>query len=68
MFDRYRELFNLNPPLQIVRHPYEDKEKEKFRNRFPLAMLLQQTPKTYEVSYNYLNFMLCIYNLKKITM
>ena len=46
----YRELFNLNPPLEIVRQPYEDKEQEKVRNRFPLAVLLQQTPKTYEVS------------------
>ncbi|PWA50519.1 replication protein A 70 kDa DNA-binding subunit [Artemisia annua] len=30
----YRDLFNLNPPLEIV--------------RFPLAVLLTQTPKTYE--------------------
>ncbi|PWA38262.1 replication protein A 70 kDa DNA-binding subunit [Artemisia annua] len=44
----YRELFNLNPPLEIVRQPYEDIEKERMRNRFPLAVLLTQTPKTYE--------------------
>ncbi|PWA73217.1 nucleic acid-binding, OB-fold protein [Artemisia annua] len=25
----YRALFNINPPLQIVRHPYQDKEQEK---------------------------------------
>ncbi|PWA89056.1 replication protein A 70 kDa DNA-binding subunit [Artemisia annua] len=46
----YRELFNLNPPLEIVRHSYEDIEKEKMRNRFPLAVLLTQAPKTYEAS------------------
>ncbi|PWA45577.1 replication protein A 70 kDa DNA-binding subunit [Artemisia annua] len=44
----YKELFNLNPPLEIVRQPYEDIEKEKIRNRFPLAVLLTQTPKTNE--------------------
>ncbi|PWA89105.1 helitron helicase-like domain-containing protein [Artemisia annua] len=45
---RYKKLFNLNPPLEIVRQPYEDKEQEKLRNRFPLSVLLQQTPKMYE--------------------
>ncbi|PWA64002.1 nucleic acid-binding, OB-fold protein [Artemisia annua] len=44
----YRQLFNLNPPLNIVRQPYQDIEKERMRNRFPLAVLLTQTPKTYE--------------------
>ncbi|PWA75704.1 replication protein A 70 kDa DNA-binding subunit [Artemisia annua] len=44
----YRELLNLNPPLEIVRHSYQDIEKEKMRNRFPLAELLTKTPKTYE--------------------
>ncbi|PWA51603.1 replication protein A 70 kDa DNA-binding subunit [Artemisia annua] len=44
----YKELFNLNPPLEIVRQPYEDKEQEKLRNRFALSVLLHQIPKTYE--------------------
>ncbi|PWA35988.1 nucleic acid-binding, OB-fold protein [Artemisia annua] len=44
---RFRNLFNLNPPLQVIRQPFKDKEKEKTRNRFPLARLLQQIPKTY---------------------
>lgn len=56
MCDRYAELFNLNPPLEIVRQPYEDKEKEKMRNRFDLALLLKQTPKTYEVVKKDYNF------------
>ncbi|PWA80119.1 nucleic acid-binding, OB-fold protein [Artemisia annua] len=43
----FRNLFNLNPPLQVIRQPFKDKEKEKTRNRFPLARLLQQIPKTY---------------------
>ncbi|PWA91711.1 hypothetical protein CTI12_AA088610 [Artemisia annua] len=46
--NRYKEMFNLKPPLEIVRQPYKDREKEKFRNRFPLALLLSHTPKTYE--------------------
>ncbi|PWA52012.1 replication factor A protein 1 [Artemisia annua] len=45
---QYKEVFNLKPPLEIVRQPYKDREKEKFRNRFPLALLLSETPKTYE--------------------
>ncbi|PWA80597.1 replication protein A 70 kDa DNA-binding subunit [Artemisia annua] len=45
---QYREVFNLKTPLEIVRQPYKDREKEKFRNRFPLALLLGETPKTYE--------------------
>ncbi|PWA40071.1 nucleic acid-binding, OB-fold protein [Artemisia annua] len=45
---QYRELFNINPPLEIVRQPYEDIEKERMRNRFSLDTLLNQTPKTYE--------------------
>ncbi|PWA62805.1 nucleic acid-binding, OB-fold protein [Artemisia annua] len=48
MSHRYKELFNLNPPLEIVRQPYADKEQEKLRNRFPLSVLLQKNPKTYE--------------------
>ncbi|PWA55781.1 DNA helicase Pif1-like protein [Artemisia annua] len=34
---KYRALFNINPPLQIVRHPYQDREQEKMRNRIPLT-------------------------------
>lgn len=52
IYNRYRNLFNLNPPLQVIRQPFKDREKEKMRNRFPLATLIRQTPKTYTVSYN----------------
>ncbi|PWA89772.1 helitron helicase-like domain-containing protein [Artemisia annua] len=45
---QYKELFNLNPLLEIVRQPYQDKEKEKTRIRFPLAVLLKESPKTHE--------------------
>ncbi|PWA53276.1 helitron helicase-like domain-containing protein [Artemisia annua] len=45
---QYKQLFNINPPLEIVRQPYEDIEKERIRNRFPLHTLLNQAPKTYE--------------------
>ncbi|PWA39723.1 nucleic acid-binding, OB-fold protein [Artemisia annua] len=44
----YRAVFNLNPPLQVIRHPFQDKEKEKTRNRIPLAMLMGQNPLTYQ--------------------
>ncbi|PWA85132.1 DNA helicase Pif1-like protein [Artemisia annua] len=44
---KYRELYNLRPPLQIIRRPFQDKEKEKVRNRVPLAILLQENPKTH---------------------
>ncbi|PWA46862.1 nucleic acid-binding, OB-fold protein [Artemisia annua] len=43
----YRTLFNINPPLQIVRHPYEDKEQEKMRNRIPLDVLLKESPQSH---------------------
>ncbi|PWA83752.1 replication protein A 70 kDa DNA-binding subunit [Artemisia annua] len=36
----YKAAFDLNPPLQIVRHPYQDKEQEKMRNRIPFSKLL----------------------------
>ncbi|PWA36919.1 helitron helicase-like domain-containing protein [Artemisia annua] len=39
---QYREAFNLNPPLQIIRQPFKDKEREKFCNRYPLAVLMSE--------------------------
>ncbi|PWA91073.1 hypothetical protein CTI12_AA092750 [Artemisia annua] len=44
---QYRELYKLRAPLQIIRRPFQDKEKEKTRNRIPLAILLQETPRTH---------------------
>ncbi|PWA55907.1 nucleic acid-binding, OB-fold protein [Artemisia annua] len=38
----YRAAFNLIPPLPVIRQPFKDKEREKFRNRFPLADLMPQ--------------------------
>ncbi|PWA84869.1 nucleic acid-binding, OB-fold protein [Artemisia annua] len=38
----YRDAFNLIPPLPVIRQPFKDKEREKFRNRFPLADLMPQ--------------------------
>ncbi|PWA67829.1 helitron helicase-like domain-containing protein [Artemisia annua] len=43
----YRALFDINPPLRIVRHPYQDKEQEKMRNRIPLNMLLKESPQSH---------------------
>ncbi|PWA92201.1 nucleic acid-binding, OB-fold protein [Artemisia annua] len=43
----YREAFNLNPPLQIIRKAFKDKEKEKFRNRYPLAVLMAEPMEPY---------------------
>ncbi|PWA96022.1 nucleic acid-binding, OB-fold protein [Artemisia annua] len=43
----YRELHNLRPPLQIIKHAFQDKEKEKTRNRIPLADLIQEKPDTH---------------------
>lgn len=45
-------MFDLNPPLQVVRHPYQDKEQEKMRNRIPFSKLLTETPSTHTVSFN----------------
>ncbi|PWA35398.1 hypothetical protein CTI12_AA609870 [Artemisia annua] len=44
----YRTMFNINPPLQVIRQPFHDKEKEKTRNRFPLASLMVQVPLSYK--------------------
>ncbi|PWA46451.1 replication protein A 70 kDa DNA-binding subunit [Artemisia annua] len=46
--EEYRTMFNINPPLQVIRQPFHDKEKEKTRNRFPLASLMVQVPLTYQ--------------------
>ncbi|PWA43640.1 replication protein A 70 kDa DNA-binding subunit [Artemisia annua] len=43
----YKAAFDLNPPLQIVRHPYQDKEREKMRNRIPFSKLLAENPLTH---------------------
>ncbi|PWA88535.1 hypothetical protein CTI12_AA119640 [Artemisia annua] len=43
----YRSLFDINPPLQIVRHPYEDKEQERMRNRILLDVLLKESPQNH---------------------
>lgn len=44
---QYRAKHAVTPPLRICKTPYEDMEKEKFRNRFPLKTLLQQNPERY---------------------
>ncbi|PWA37789.1 nucleic acid-binding, OB-fold protein [Artemisia annua] len=44
---RYKAAFDIKPPLQIVRHPYKDKEQEKMRNKIPLSKLLTETPATH---------------------
>ena len=49
--NRFREKYQKNPPLRICKTPYEDIEKEKFRNRFPLKTLLKQDPGSYVVSF-----------------
>ncbi|PWA37121.1 nucleic acid-binding, OB-fold protein [Artemisia annua] len=43
----YKAAFVIKPPLQIVRHPYKDKEQEKTRNRIPLSKLLTKSPATH---------------------
>ncbi|PWA56645.1 nucleic acid-binding, OB-fold protein [Artemisia annua] len=43
----YKAAFDLNPPLQVVRHPYQDKEQEKMRNRIPFSKLLTENPLTH---------------------
>ncbi|PWA87133.1 nucleic acid-binding, OB-fold protein [Artemisia annua] len=43
----YREAFNLNPPLQIIRKAFKDKEREKLRNRYPLAVLMAEPIEPY---------------------
>ncbi|PWA56458.1 replication protein A 70 kDa DNA-binding subunit [Artemisia annua] len=43
----YKAAFDLNPPLQVVRHPYQDKEQEKMRNRIPFSKLLTENPFTH---------------------
>ncbi|PWA86557.1 nucleic acid-binding, OB-fold protein [Artemisia annua] len=45
----YKAAFDLNPPLQVVRHPYQDKEREKMRNRIPFSKLLTENPLTHTV-------------------
>ncbi|PWA96207.1 replication protein A 70 kDa DNA-binding subunit B [Artemisia annua] len=45
----YRELHNLRPPLQIIKQAFQDKDKEKTRNRIPLADLIQEKPHTHVV-------------------
>ena len=64
--NKYRNLFNLNPPLQVIRQPYKDKQKEKMRNRFPLAMLIRQTPKTYMVTYKFYTYLLFLLHINII--
>ncbi|PWA58989.1 nucleic acid-binding, OB-fold protein [Artemisia annua] len=44
----YREAFNLNPPLQITRQAFKDKEQEKMRNRYPLAVLMSEPIEPYK--------------------
>ncbi|PWA60434.1 nucleic acid-binding, OB-fold protein [Artemisia annua] len=45
--NEYRNLHNIRPPLQIVKHPFQDKDQEKIRNRFPLAILMKEDPHTH---------------------
>ena len=52
MLYRYKAAFDLDPPLQVVRHPYQDKEQEKMRNRVPLSKLLTEKPATHTVSFS----------------
>nr|GEW55098.1 hypothetical protein [Tanacetum cinerariifolium] len=43
----FRRRQHLNPPLEISKERFEDPNKEKDRNRFPLSTLLQQNPGSY---------------------
>ncbi|PWA81791.1 hypothetical protein CTI12_AA184760 [Artemisia annua] len=43
----YKAMFDINQPLQIIRHPYQDKEQEKMRNRIPFSKLLTENPATH---------------------
>ncbi|PWA43697.1 nucleic acid-binding, OB-fold protein [Artemisia annua] len=43
----YQAAFDQNPPLQVVRHPYQDKEQEKMRNMIPFSKLLTENPLTH---------------------
>nr|GEX58326.1 hypothetical protein [Tanacetum cinerariifolium] len=42
------QLPNTGPMLEIVHARYEDMEREKMRNRFPLAILLDVDPQNYQ--------------------
>ncbi|PWA43981.1 nucleic acid-binding, OB-fold protein [Artemisia annua] len=44
---QYKQLYEENPPLSVTRYRLPDIEQEKNKNRFPLAVLLTQTPETY---------------------
>lgn len=50
--DRYKELYENEAPLDVIRYRLDDPEQEKRRNRFPLAKLLAQNPEPYQVTYN----------------
>nr|GEY60702.1 hypothetical protein [Tanacetum cinerariifolium] len=45
----FRRRQHLNPPLEISKERFEDPNKEKDRNRFPLSTLLQQNPDSYRM-------------------
>ncbi|GKE42397.1 hypothetical protein Tco_1469681 [Tanacetum coccineum] len=44
----YPQLPNTGPMLEIVNERYEDMEREKMRNRFPLAVLREVDPQNYQ--------------------
>ena len=64
LLNRYKAAFDLNPPLQVVRHPFQDKEQEKMRNRVPLSKLLTESPASHTVRFN--TFASTIFSFYKI--
>ena len=49
MCNRYRELYEQQPQLDVIRYRFENREQEKYKNRFPLNLLIKQNPDPYQV-------------------
>ncbi|PWA57527.1 nucleic acid-binding, OB-fold protein [Artemisia annua] len=45
---QYKELYNQQPQLDIIRYRFDNREQEKYRNRIPLNVLIQQNPDPYQ--------------------
>ncbi|GJU99648.1 hypothetical protein Tco_1328919 [Tanacetum coccineum] len=46
----YMRKHNLNPPLTVCKYCHQNPNKDRLRNRYSLALLLQQNPDTYQAS------------------
>ena len=46
----YKELYNQEPLLDVIRYRFENKEQEKYKNRFPINVLLRQNSEPYQVT------------------